>query len=403
MRAPRLRITIGEKSRVYEVLDRDFTAGSAPDRDVKLAAPGVAGAHLRFAAEAGGLRVSVEPGASMTVNHLPVDHWLLHHGDRVRVGECTLEYLDRAAEAQPPRPAPALPSAASPRARLARARPRRPAASPALRSAIVVSAAAAVALLIRVLSDDAFGKSAGELVALAQSQFVEGTAERVLDTLAAAESRDRDGTFATQIAQLRARVARLQREQADAPQITAALEKARALRSLAAAHAAGPSRPAARLIVATADQWLAQFAEVCRRYEERRDTVAEIEELRAKHAPAARLEEPDNYEDVAFVVDHLTGMRRRRYREAMAALDAFLASAQGREAELAAARREELLRGGEEWMREQVEILRRALAAGRDDAVESELRILIEQLAVDAWIPELRRFESEVLAARRPR
>ena len=419
----RFKIIAGGQSRIYDILDDSLTAGSAAGNAIRIQQDGVAGVHVRVWRASDGVWIAAVDAASVRVNGEPVTRHRLRHGDRIEFAAgCALEFVDPAearADPKPARPAPARAPEperrAAPASRSARlvvpssrrealerrgqrerrqAR-RRPEPGPRwhLFSGLLLLSAAVVWIGVRVLSGSVGVKSAEDLFALAQSQLERGNPQLALQTAQGAASRaEASEDLRRRIAAFVAKIEAMSRAAVDAPLLDLARQGLANQRTFEKnwLGATPPPRPASREFVRLADTWQTRYAEVCERHPDARPMIAEVAELRARYVAAAQLDQPDDAEDVLFLVRRTTRLQRPRWREAVAALDAFLARG-GDPAALERVRacRDEVVDKARAWFERTLDQLRREWDRGRLDAVLSEAELLLAEHVLDEQRAEL--------------
>lgn len=455
----RFKIIAGGQSRLYDILDDTLTLGTAASNAVRLQQEGVAEVHAKVWRAADGLWVSPVDGASLRVNGETATRHRLRHGDLVElVDGLTLEFVDAAgarpasgkvtpAPTRAPRPAAshaapaaedrfkpapaAAPEAAAPtppvsRAKLVvpsaareardrsaartqreeagrRGRPAPPGPRWHLVSGVVLLSVAVVWIGIRVLSDSLVAESAEDLMALAETQLERGNAQLALQTAQAAASRGTGGdAMRAKIAAFETKAKQAMQAAGDAPVLDSARQGMDNLRTFEKSFlAATPTaRPACRELVRMADGWRQRYAATCERYPDSAPMVKEAATLRARYAPAAQLDQADDIEDVMFAAKRATRLQRPRYRDAVAAIDAFLARG-GDPAVLERARdfRAKMLESGREWFDQKMAQMKHAFELGKTDTVLREVDGLAAESVIDEWKPV---FEAAVQRWKQP-
>ena len=426
----RLVIETEGRRRIYEILEDQITVGSDRDSQVRLPALRTPNEHLLLIRRGDTYRVAaLHPGTAVRVNGDDVTEHTLRHGDRIEIADSVLMFLDEdqlAASSPPsspsPEPQPPPPSMAElanaaagelgarPRARRSRERgqdPRRQRVrrrSPrdprtlAMTSAFVCLAAAAVYYLIKT-SPGRFSKSPESLLSLAEHQAQQGYIDRAIGTLQSAlqmqpDSATRDA-IERQLSNLQATLGR----RADQGVLTNAATGFRNLEQFESAYLTRDPghRPACRELVRKADTWLESYREICLKYEDEAKLVATVEAKRERYAPAARLTEPDTADDVMFLARSQVRVRgRRRYRDAVGVLDAFLARAPGdpRAAEVREMRAD-LVPEGESWLGRALRQVERMIAARQLRDARDQLDFLAEQ-ALPEWMPQVDAVRTEL-------
>lgn len=426
----RFRIIAGGQSRLYDILDDALTAGSAAGNAIRLDEPGVAEVHVRVWRDIDGVWVSAVTGASITINGKATAQHRLRHGDRVALGPgLALEFIDpssarpeprvapvRRAGEEPAKPTPArgaaprrsaplemvVPSAAREAQQLRGAKAKRqaqrrerPQAQPRwhLFSGLLLLSAAVVWISLRVLASSIGGQSAADLLALAETQLVRGNPQLALQTAQTALARaDGDAELTAKVAALEAKVEQATRASVDGPLLANARQALENLKTFERAYlvATPTSRPACREFVRVADEWRERYAAVCERYPESSSMTHEVSTLRARYAASAELDQADDVDDVLFAARRATRLRRPRYRDAVQALDSFLARGGDAAAiERAKTYRAELVDDGRAWFDQKIKQLEREFERGRWDAVLSEVAVLMAESVLDEWKPEL--------------
>ncbi|MEZ5963890.1 MAG: FHA domain-containing protein [Planctomycetota bacterium] len=412
----RFKIIADGRAHLYDILEDALTAGSAPGNAIRLEEPGVAEVHARVWRDRDAVWVSPVAGARLTIDGKPVTQHRLRHGDRVALTpQLALEFLDPGSakrEARPTQPVvrerrdppadlvvPSIGREASQR-RVAQARRegrRRPPAKAGPRwhlfSGLLLLSAAVIWISLRVLEGSIGGKSAEDLLALAETQLVRGNPQQAQQTAKSAAARaEGNADLQRRIAAFEARLEQATRAAAD----SALLENARkALENLKAFEriylAPSPtSRPECREFVRIADDWREQYAAVCERHNETAGLVAEVAAMRARYAGAAKLDEQDDVEDVLFAARRATRLRRPRYRDAVRILDEFVARGGDPAAvERARAYRAEIVEDGRAWLDQKLVQLQREFERGRSDAVLSEVETLLSESILDDWRADL--------------
>ncbi len=424
----RFKIFVDGEVSLYDILDDQCTVGRGRSNSIRVDAEGIADTLARVSCEGGRVFIAPIAGVALRVDGEVVDtRCRLWHGSRVELGAAAaLEFVDPAARrpalqpaqgAQPVAPAiPAapssgatpreivVPSVASERRDRAQRRERvagrqrpidRPGARPAwhLFSGLILLALTLVWISIRLATGAGGGQSAPDLLALAETQHARGNLQLALRTAETAAARaEGDAALSAAIEAFATKTRAALQRASDIEDLDLARHAAENLRVFERAYliAEPTHRAACRELVRLADRWLGRYRAVCERHDEGRAMVATVADLRARYAPAAALEEPENVEDVLFAALRATRLKRPRYREALERLDEYLAR-RGPDADVARARayRDEQERAGREWLDGQIRLLRREWERGRTDTVLTELRYLIDENVPTAWCAEL--------------
>ena len=255
-------------------------------------------------------------------------------------------------------------------------------------STLLVLAAGAIFVAVRVLQSES-GKSARELLALAQAQVQAGHSERALATLNSAAASQPDARTRQDIDDLKAHLELVMQKQTDVPLLAAARQGVDVLLQLERLYLteAPTYRPASRELVRRADAWLERFAAVCNRHEDGRRDVQRVEGLRARYLPHARLEEPDSAADVLFAAERPLKLVPKRYKEAVALLDEWLGrSGGGAEADLVRQQRAAIVARAQEYVERELRFLDGELAKGKREAVKSGL-VELREVALPESVP----------------
>ncbi len=288
---------------------------------------------------------------------------------------------------------PAPPPAAKPPAAERKRRPTgNRARTLALTSGVVCLSVAVVFALMQMSSG---GESSPEaLLARAQRQVTLGHWEQARDTLAAANGQRTDAAPQKRFDELSTKVDAVLVRQADRVTLDNAESALRTLRSFERIYLPpdeSPRRSAARELIRNTDRWLERFRETCERHEDHRADVAEVIAMRERYAPAADLDQPDNADDVLFRADYLVHLKRRRYREAVGTLTAWLDRSPGdpRAAEVRA-REQELRDRGRAWASTRLRRVDQMLERSMWDDARAEIEFLSEH-GLPEWEPLLAR------------
>lgn len=267
-------------------------------------------------------------------------------------------------------------------------------------SSLACVAAVLVWLLVQGLSSSAFSRTPKDLLALAENQLAQGAPQRALATLDLALADPRiDSLTRTQASNLRQRVATALERQSDAATLASA-DRGRDLLVLFVdrEQARAPARAFARTVVRRADSWLAEYGETVRRHPDARAWADQVMALRERFAPAARLSEPDDAEDLLYRAELTSRQSNRPYRELLQALDAYLASApDGPDAARVRDARARHLREATSYVTARLRELARGVERGRIADVRAEL----DRLERDSAPAELQA-EIDALRARLP-
>jgi hypothetical protein len=445
---PRFKIIAGGQARLYDILDDALTAGSAVHNAIRLEHDDVAEVHVKVWRAEDGVWVGAVATAPLRVNGAPAARHRLRHGDRVELGaHCALEFIDAAAKPTAPKAAPAASRASKPAPSPAVSPPaaprRQPTAAPPVRSAaaaehkgevklvvpsaarearerrstrahreeqraqrhapagprwhlitgLLLLSAAVVWVGAKLVSTSVGVKSAEDLLALAETQLTRGNPQAALQTAQTAAARsDASEELRRRITAFEGKIKQAAQVAADAPVLDLARQGLENLKVFEKSYlsATPTARPACREFVRIADAWHQRYATTCERYPDSQGLVQEAAALRARYAAHAQLDEPDNVDDVMFAARRATRLKRPRYRDAIAGLDAFLAKG-GDAAVLARATtyRDELTQAGRAWFEAQLERMQREFDRGRSDAVLSEAEILLAECVLEEWKPEL--------------
>lgn len=267
-------------------------------------------------------------------------------------------------------------------------------------SSLACVAAVLVWLLVQGLSSSAFSRTPKDLLVLAENQLAQGAPQRALATLDLALADPRiDSLTRTQASNLRQRVATALERQSDAATLASA-DRGRDLLVLFVdrEQARAPARAFARTVVRRADSWLAEYGETVRRHPDARAWADQVMALRERFAPAARLSEPDDAEDLLYRAELTSRQSNRPYRELLQALDAYLASApDGPDAARVRDARARHLREATSYVTARLRELARGVERGRIADVRAEL----DRLERDSAPAELQA-EIDALRARLP-
>lgn len=423
-----------------------FVLGADRAADVRVEGPGVRPWHLRFVPTDGVVRVEpVVPGAAVEVNGESLFGKDLRDGDVILVGAVRVRWVDPpakpAATSRPVKPAappfrpPAAatssvvrapdPAASEPRTEPsvqpvaavrhraeAKGRARR-AAEPARAyrsrrsssgaNAAVVFAAVALVLLgvygaVQSLRGSSWPSSPQHFVDLARQQLENHHPDAALATLQVAL---RDATGATRDAALKLE-ADIRRTLIEVP-LTPKISAARSERDLVQAFASrwlanGSVREPARELVRRCDQWLTSHRDVCQQHSDGKELLRSIEDLRTKHRATAAMDTPETAADVLFVVQERLSLRWRDYRSTMARLDAFLQ--QQPEARDVAAKKAEVLRDGETWLKAKLDNLGRLLENGDVVNARRDLEDLERKSVLPQWDSLVAPLRARVAAAK---
>lgn len=420
-----LEIRRGERCQVFDLLDAEFTAGCGDNDALRLTGEGVGPHQLRFVRTELGYRV--EPGrdgAALVVNGVAVARRELRHGDRLAIGPLTIAYREDGkpwpvdpepvsggldlkiapiAAKKPSLHGGGAASRAAEGARRAhtavgeggaarRAAKRGGAGKPWILWNLLLVIAVVAFLVIRSLLASRGEHDARDLVTLAESQHRALDHESALATLALALERFPADPLRPRIVELQRAVRIAMQLRLDLPLIRAA-ESARIEIDRVVLYylAKEPNRPAAREVVRLADAWLAAHGALADRSPE----VAELKRLvtgaRETWSKHAGLGEPDTADDVLFVAERKLRFERRRYLDAFALLDAWLAgpgaSASAADQTRVRTRKQEMHDDGPRWIVERRAAIERMLQLGQRDRAREELEALVEDKLVPAeWL-----------------
>jgi len=420
----RLLIDDGAR-RVYEILDDEFTVGRGDDSGVRLRDDQIEAVHLRLSRRGLAFRVAAAtPTAKFTINGEPGQKHTLCHGDRIEIGSSSLLFENDEPAERPPagdtkRRLPAArretePAAAKSFAELAeevsgglgvplqparkRARSKPAGLPPVLRvSAIVLASAIGVVVIAFIVKDSHFGESDAALLNLAQHQAEQGQLDRAIGTLDKALERATDESIRGNIETLSDTLRKRLERSSDATALANAATVLRGIEEFERVYLKkDPSqRGPARELVRKSRRWLADYAKLCGKYEDRAELVATVEGEIAKYQEVALLSEPDTAADALFAANYLVHLKHRRYREAIARLDAFLANAGDTDTseveELQAKLREE----GQDWVEMILRRLRRMIQLGSLTDARSDLEF-IEAEGLPEWSSKIAEVRQEL-------
>lgn len=404
-----LWIRTGDRSVVYQILEDELTVGCDAANQVRVRAEGVGLCHLRLSRHDGGFRVETEPGCGLRVNGTRTTSHALQNGDQIEVGEAILVFrtgdgLEReevAASAPagdiviaPIRGVPMPRGGARAGARSRGSGRRRGMPQWLLFSNLMAVAAIGVFVLVRMLQSSAFGPDPQDLVTLAESQFRNGNVQAARATLDAARESGPDARTRERIDELRARIDTSVHKIADRGVLEPAGDGFTALQAFERAWLTKDPghRGAARELVRRARSWIERFRDACNRYEEYRPMAASVAELVARYEAAARLDQPDDADDVVFLAETHVRLRQRRYPAAIAVLEQWLATAAAGSPDAAAvrARLSALHAEGRAWVDDRVRAAERMVERGQTAPAIDELRAVVDQGGLPEWLDEAR-------------
>ena len=430
----RLVIETADRRKIYEILEDRVTVGSDAENEVRLP-EGIGGRQcLLLTRDGDSYRIAaLRSAATIRINGDDLTEQTLRHGDRIEVDGTVLLFLDESQEAaaqeEAPPETPPLSTAdlANAAAQQLGARPRTgararttPSASGRQRdrprrrsgrdprtlpmtSALVCLIAAAAYYLVKT-SPGGFSRSPESLLSLAKHQAQQGHLDRALGTLESALQMTPSGATRTAIEQQIDTIQATLRRRLDQGTLSNAATGFRNLQQFESAYLerTPTHRPACREIVRKIDAWLASYSTVCRQYEDEAVMIADTQAMRTRYAPAARLTEPDTAEDVMFVARSKVRVRgKRRYREAVETLDAFLERAPG-DAQAGEVRqmRDDLVPEGESWLARALRQVEKMIAAEMLDDARRQLDFLTEQ-ALPEWGDQIEPIRAELDRAAR--
>ena len=406
-----LEIRRAERCQEFELLDDEFTAGSTDVDRLRIA--GVRGSVLRFLRGELGYRVEVlPPTRSLRLNSVDVQKRELRHGDRIEIGGVIIAFRE-AGKPWPVEPEPvrtgldlkigAIPTGAkrttvpsSPRANTApkaartaerdesaarkeRAPLRRRKTQPwLLWNALLVGGVLAL-ILIRSLGSRGMQPNVQDLVSLAESQFSRAEYTAALQTLGSAEEKAPDAALRTRIGELRRKIEIAVARAADLPAARAAEADHREIQRFVDVNlGAGASRPAARELLRLTEAWSGRHGALAARHQEVDALRREVEAWRERFFSLAAPGEADRAEDVLFVADRCMRFERRRYSEAIAALDGYVNAHKGEPGTEAVARKLSFLReDGVRWLADHRAAIERMVQRGETARACGELRALL--------------------------
>lgn len=443
-----LLIRLGRRRKVFQVLDPEFTVGSDEGNALRIQSHDVLARHLRFVAVGEGLRVEpLAADAKLTVNGRAAGARELMHGDRIAIGPVELvfwaEGMPRPEDDDPTHEADepaadgaaestrsglelridAIPTAAITRAATSPHR-RRTAATRTRRQAAVESDpprrvprrrgmsptlvwwnAALVALVVgfvlfRLLSSQTKEAGPRDLVTLADSQSAAGDHARALATLQVALGRATDVATRDRIRDLQREIEADLARRADLPSLERARRDAERIRRFVSMYLVEDpsSRPAARELLRMAREWLDEHHAVVSRHDDHRMLIDEIEGYLRRYGGAAGEGTRDTVEDVMFAAARRTRFQPRRFPDAIAILERWLATAPadapGRaEVESAIATYRE---DGQRYVKAQRKLIAQLVAAGQIESAIRELRDVVEHAALPEWLSDERELLSEL-------
>ncbi|MEM7203110.1 MAG: FHA domain-containing protein [Planctomycetota bacterium] len=397
----KLRIESDGMRRDYLLRGDRTRIGSGTGNEVQIADPGLAERHMVLIRRGADYSALAAKGAELRVNGERVTKSRITYGDQIEIGDTVLELLEESLITSRGGGLDAIADELSRElgaagAKFGGGRRRRAAgrrgASRSSRSLMMTSGAIAVALAlgfiaVRFAASDAFGKSAGALLQLAETQASHGRLEQALATLRAARDSDPDGETKRRIENLCSRVETTLQRRVDDPALVNAKNGLTSMEEFVGAYlVADPARrPACRELVRAAEAWLVDYRAVCDRYEDGREHIGKVQAMLDTYAPAAFIDEADVAEDVEFQAQHLTRLVRRRYGEAIALIDGFLGEhpEDARAPELRALR-STLASEGRYWVRRRLEHAQRLLETGDLTGARREVEFLRDQ-ALPEW------------------
>ncbi len=380
----------GER-RVVPARGAEGVFGSAADADIRVAAAGVEGRHLRFVRTAKGVRVeTVRAGGTVAVNGQTLFCKDLQRDDVIRVGNVELRWLPD--ESAPPRAKAGGParsrSAAGRRGhtdeeRVSSRRPRRSGVPhAALVAGALLTAVVVILVLMRVLGDKPL-HSAQAYVDLAREQLANQQPQRALDTLSFA-LRDATGETKAEAKRLETDIRRMLVDSASASKVVAARQEQELLQNYVDTYLRdNVDRSAARDLVRQCDEWLTRHRDVCSRNSDGQVLLRKVEEVRGRFLAAAAINEPDTAADAIFAARTRLRFQWRDYRGAIARLDAFPAANPG--AEEVRAERAKMIADGQEWLAKKLRNVDALLSRGDTGNAEKDLANLERWSMLPEW------------------
>ncbi len=255
-------------------------------------------------------------------------------------------------------------------------------------SSLVTLTALVALVLIRWTQDAEFEKDPSDLLMLARSQNDQGHMQRALATLSVAERSSPDPATAKLIAALRKRIGTAIQKQADIAMLAQAEMQLKPVVDFEKRYLRDTPdhRPACREMLRLANEWLANYGDLCRKYEEYIGFANQVDGMRSRYTASARLGEPDDLDDVLFSSARRSRFNPRHYREAIGILDAWLLKnpEDGRVTELQVLR-EQFVVDGRKWVARKVRMATGLAETGQRAAAISELRFVIDTGALPEW------------------
>ncbi len=385
----------GPDPRVVAVAGERVTLGGGEGVTVPLVARDLPEHPLVLVATGQGYRAEAgAPGALLRINGEDLLCKDLQPGDVLSFGGLRLRWLGggggggNTARGRP-RPSRAGAAARSPAAAAPRA-PRRRARSRgvpgwALAFLVLVLVGSALALSVKACAGSTWPRTPQVYVDLAREQYLRGNPEQALATLDFA-LREATGAARDQGLALQEEIRTALALRADLPALQQARTDLQELRSYADRYlAGGPVRAPARDLVRQLDAWTTAHGAVCQRHQVGRDLLQQAERLRAQHAPAAALGEPDTADDVVFAARARLRFTVRDYRSAMALLDAFLARQPGEGGDAVRAERQAMLAEGASWLEARLRLVTQLLEQGRTGDARREMAAIDRFAALPEW------------------
>ncbi|HEX6810458.1 MAG TPA: FHA domain-containing protein [Planctomycetota bacterium] len=435
----------------YQITDEFVTIGSDAGNHLRLSDPAVAPVHLRLIHGQSGFRLELaNPELKVRINGEECIARALKPNDRIEIGGSTLTFLDEQAAAAPPRqpvqeaPAPQpprRPQATAPRqAQAAAPQQQRRAAPPAAKQQAAghhaaghhaghhsvahhhhrkekdkrppwvnwviwcTVAFAALLLILWMLDAGSYYRehaSPEHWLKVAQAELDKGEFNRALESCQMAMTREPDAVTQKNIEELRKKIEARRGRDKDQGALTSAKNSLEAMEQFEKNYlGAEQPRAAVRELARNAQQWLKLYSEVVARYPDTAGDVPKVQSLFNRWSPLAQLTQPDDANDVLFAVDRRLSLQRPLYREAIAAINGYLATRPNdKNGPKLIARRDEILKSARAEFDRREAQARQFLSSRRLDDARREVQAMRDLILDDAWAAQADAVDRAIQAA----
>jgi hypothetical protein len=454
----RFEFTTPSGSSSYEITDEFVTIGSDAGNHLRVNDPAVAPVHLRLIHVQNGYRLELANSEQkVRVNGEECVARALKPNDRIQIGDTTLTFVDERAASQAPQAsqpqrkpqptasqkahatAPQQPRRAQP-AQAGHSAPTHRAAGhhaaghhaghhaaghhaaehhagghhghhkrkekkPAWINWVVWCGVAGVALpfVLWLLDAGSYYRevaSPQHWLETAKTHLAQGEWSRALDACKSAEMYDPDAATLKGIQELREQINKRMLRDKDQSNLTLAKNSLAEMEEFERTHLGiEQRRPAARELAKKAQVWLKNYKDAVSRYPETAADVQKVQSLYDRIAPIAQLDKPDDADDVLFAVDRLLAPPRPFYREAMMALDGYLAAhPNDKRGPKLRERRDGIVRTARaDYDRHEAEA-RRLVTSKAFAAARHELKAMREAIVEEEWAKSADAIERDIAA-----